>query len=259
MKKTGLPILFLVFVTVISFSCKKEEQKPKEDVSLAKKYARYPAWVYKDVEQKKTLALLAKAEPVDLLGTEKLQVKNSDIEMSKVKLSDDSIGYIKSSLLADKPIVFIEDTKCHVRNNIGSKVYHTIPRGTIGFVISEKGEWVQIFVGSIIEGSSKKWIDEKWINGGYSTDQNLVLDARAYEDVCAILNAGPEKLTSKKLDEVKEKLDQLAGATNLFSELAKTKREELDKMQKMLAGDSPETPLTEDKKEPNSTDKNPGE
>jgi lipoprotein LenA len=209
--KKGL--LFLCALIMIT-GCGKKTSTESEDVSLAKKYARYRVVVYQDQTMKKDLTVLNKTEPVDLLSEEKVSLKGKQTDISKVKLTDDTIGYVLSGTLADKPVVFIEDTKAHVRNNIGSKIHATIPRGTIGFITGEKAQWIQVYAGKI-EG---KWISDKWVKTGFTTDETVLLEARQYEDAC-------EKLDKNSSDkEAMEKLTELKDSSaSIFKSLAQEK------------------------------------
>jgi len=135
---------------ILSPGCKKEKQEAGE-TPLAKKYARYKVQVYQDKDLGKWAATLEKAEAVDLLKEEKyLSPKNKAYDISYVKLADDKKVYMESRHLADRPIVFTdEEAKVYVRPSISSKVYGRVPRGTIGFIVDEKAEWVQVFVGKV--------------------------------------------------------------------------------------------------------------
>lgn len=231
---TGAIILFM------SIGCKKSE-KEKEEVSLAKKYAKWNIRVYKTNNLKKQLTFLSKGEPMDLLATEEVPKKGKTIEVGKVKLTDDTVGYVKISEVGDRPIIFTENTRAYFRNNKSSKVYFEIPKGTMAFVISEKGHWVQIFIGNVYyESGKKKWVDKKWVSGGFTEQTDLIPDARNYENSMRILNASDS--TEKQVDNAKNTLKKLLGSGNIFSELAK----ELLQEQTIKEGDSPET-IIEDK------------
>ncbi len=209
-------IILLLLVTAVALAgCKKEKTSKEKDVVLEKKYARYAIRVYQDREMTKWLATLSKTEPVDLLGTSEIMIKNKKITLAEVKLSDDKKGFMNASNLADRPVVFTADTKAHVRNNTGSMVAGTIPRGHIGFITAEKGEWVQIYAGKI----NGKWITRHWVKSGFSGDENLVLEARTYEESKAVLDN--ENASEEKRKEAKEKLKDLEGSsTSFFKELA---------------------------------------
>ncbi len=220
---------------LVSTGCKKGEKK-KEDVSLAKKYAKWSIRVYKTNNLKKQITFLSKGEPMDLLATEKSPGKGKPVEVAKVKLTDDTVGYVKISEVGDRPIIFTEKTKAYFRNNESSKVYFEIPRGTMAFVISEKGHWVQIFAGNVYyESGKKKWVDKKWVNGGFTEQPDLIPDARNYENSVRILNGADS--TEKQVNEAKDVLKKLLDSGNLFSELAK----EILSEQSLKEGDSPET------------------
>ncbi len=244
--KKNLALLGTILL-LISTGCKKGDEK-KEDVSLAKKYAKWSIRVYKTKDLKKQITFLSKGEPMDLLATEKSDIKGKKQELAKVKLTDDTIGYVRMSEVGDRPIVFTEKTKSYYRNNESSKVYFEIPKGTMAFVISEKGHWVQIFIGNVYyENGKKKWVDKKWVKGGFSEEQSLIPDARNYENSVRILDVSSS--SEKQLKDAKDSLKKLLDTGNLFSELAKDKLAELA----MREGDTPETVI--EKKEPVITEK----
>jgi len=216
----NLIVLFAI-AAVIATGCKKGDKQKEE--SLAKKYAKFQVLVYKDKNLKERLAVLSKAESVDLLGEEKfINEKKMQVELSNIKLSDDSTGYTLSSNLADKPIVFTEDTKVHDRNNIGSRVSATVPKGTIAFIIEEKGGWVKIYAGKI----GDQWIADKWAKGGFNSDENLILDAKTFEEASTALKKGSEG--KKEYDEALNKLKELSKSSTLFGNLAREKLDEIE-------------------------------
>lgn len=197
--------------------CNKGGDKQKLDVAPGDiiKYAKFTTSVYKEQELKTWAATLSKTEPVKLVETINVPLKGTATEVSKVKLSDNTVGYILTKNLGDKPVVFIEDTKAYVRNNASSKVYAIIPKGTIGFVIQENAEWVQVYVGQL-EG---KWITQQWVNGGYTAEIPRVQEAKLFEESAAIL-----KNASSKPDQVKQaqaNLKDLSNSTGIFAELAR--------------------------------------
>jgi hypothetical protein len=213
MKKIMIALIAMMFI--IPCGCKKGGITGK-DSTLAKKYAKYKVQVSKDKELKIWLATLEKAEDVSLLEEEKyINPTGKTTEISKVKLADDSIGYIEPKHLADSPVVFTADTKAFVRPTSGSSIYAVIPKGELGFVIAEKGLWVQIYVGKINE----KYITQQWVEGGYNNDPNLVLEAKQYAGAIAALN---EK-DAEKAAQAKSVLEKLAESNSVIAELAKSK------------------------------------
>ena len=144
-------IALIAVSLIIPYGCKKKEEK--KDVPIAKKYAKYRITIRKDKDLKNWLATIEKAEEVDLLSEEEQATMQKGrkviLSIAKVKLADDSIGYIESRHLADKPIVFTTETNAYIRPTSGTKVRAKIPAGTIGFIIAEKGNWVQVFCGKI--------------------------------------------------------------------------------------------------------------
>lgn len=220
----------LAILPFLLFACKKPEKKP----DMVKKYAKYAIAVYEDQTLKKWMATLSKAEGVEFDPAAVIvQPRGEDI--AQVTLSDGKTGYTQLKHFADAPVVFVEDTKCHDRNNPASRVFATIPKGAIGFIVDEKGEWIQVFVGNV----GGKWITRQWVRGGYSTDETLLIDAKIYEEAMSVL-ANPAAKESQK-EEAKEKLEDLASSPRLFSDLASKKLAEME--------GTPETPVEEAPKE----------
>ena len=205
----------MALLIILPVSCKKGSNTGK-DLAVGKKYAKYKVAVNKDKELKTWLATLEKAEDVSLIEEEKIADKSGKaIEISKVKLADDSVGFIESRHLADIPIVFITDTRAFERPTSGSSVYAVIPKGELGFIIGEKGLWVQVYVGEL----NKKHITKHWVESGYSKEQKLVLEAKEYAAAVAGLNDKDQD----KVKQAKSMLETLAGGTSAISELAKKK------------------------------------
>jgi uncharacterized protein YgiM (DUF1202 family) len=180
------------------------------------KYAKFSTAVYKDQELKTYAATLSKTEPVKLVETLNVPLKGAATEVSKVKLSDNTVVFVLAKNLGDKPVVFTEDTKAYVRNNASSKVFAIIPKGTIGFVLQENAEWMQVYVGQI-EG---KWITSQWVNGGFSAEAARIQEAKLYEESAAIL-----KNSASKPDQIKQaqaNLQDLSNSTGIFAEMAKS-------------------------------------
>jgi lipoprotein LenA len=230
------------FALIATLACKKKDGEKPGSAEFPKKYAMYQSGVYKDKELKEWLATLEKAESVQMLGEEKyLNRKNVQLDLLKIKLADDKEGYIEAKHLADRPIVFIDDNiRAFVRPDTGSKVFATIPRGTIAFITDEKAAWVKVYVG-IMDG---KWLTGHWVKGGYSADEQMVVEAKEYEGACALLKeTKPEKM-EKAMKAAREKFDELAKGSSMIAELAKIKLQELDgasapEVKKQSAGDVP--------------------
>jgi hypothetical protein len=213
MKKITIALIAIMFI--IPCGCKKGGLTGK-DSTLAKKYAKYRVQVNKDKELKTWLATLEKAEDVSLLEEEKYTNSiGKTTEISKVKLADDSIGYIEPKHLADSPVVFTADTKAFVRPTSGSSIYAVIPKGELGFIIGEKGLWVQIYVGKI----NDKFITQQWVEGGYSNDPNMVLEAKQFASAVNSLNDKDQE----KVAQAKSVLETLSEGNSIFAELAKIK------------------------------------
>jgi hypothetical protein len=213
MKKITIALMAMMFI--IPCGCKKSGLTGKDSV-LAKKYAKYRVNVSKDKDLKTYLATLEKAEDVGLLEEEKYTDPNGKTtEISKVKLADDTIGYIEPKHLGDSPVVFTADAKVFVRPTSGSAIYAVIPKGELGFIIAEKGLWVQVYVGK----SGDKFISQQWVEGGYSNDPKLVLEAKQYGAAIAAMN----DKDAEKAAQAKSVLESLADGNSPIAELAKDK------------------------------------
>lgn len=211
---------FCVFILSIllffTFSCKKEASEKVESPTV-KKYATLRISVYKDKELKNWAATLEKAEEINFISEEKVLLpdkKNNEIVVAKVKLADDTIGYTNAKYLADRPIVFIEDAKLHIRPTVTSSVYTTVPKGTLGFITSEKDGWVEVFIGYLPNG---KWVEGKWANTGYDDDIGLVVDAARYEKALNLLNDTSKPDNRKQAETI---LHELSEKQNIIGELA---------------------------------------
>jgi len=161
--------------------------------------------------------------------------------------------------------VFTEDAKAFRKNNKASKVYATIPKGTVGFVLEQKGsKWSKIYIGTIYANTeNKKWIDNKWVkNSTYIVNEDLALTGRDFEEAKTILNSTSEKITEKQKKEAKENLKSIVEnqESGMFIQMAQnelnkfedgnkssnenaeeTTREEIEKNQS-----KEKTPITED-------------
>lgn len=215
MKKVFYVLSLLCLSFILIQGCKKGE-KQAMDVAPGDivKYAKYSSAAYKDQELKTWGATLAKTEPVKLVETLNVPVKGGTVEVAKIKLSDNTILYIAPKNLADKPVVFIEDTKAYIRNNASSKVFAIIPKGTIGFVLQENADWIQVYVGQL----DGKWITAQWVNSGFTAEDARIQEAKLYEESAAILKNPASKADQKKLAE--ENLKNLSTSTGIFAEMA---------------------------------------
>ncbi len=210
-------VAIIAIALILPSGCKKEEEE-KAESPIAKKYAKYRVAVRKDKDLKNWLATLEKAEAVDLLTEEKyVNEKGKQFNLSKVKLADDSEGYIESRHLADKPIVFITETRSFIRPTSGTRVYMKIPAGTIGFIIGEKGNWVQIYIGQIMG----KWLTKQWVEGGYTTDGTILQEAKELETAMNLIKK------DETMDKGVEKLKELADGTSEIAMIAQDKLKEL--------------------------------
>jgi hypothetical protein len=213
MKKSVLSIILAIAVSAI-VACKDQGSKGLPTNEGPIKYARVAVSVFKDEGLAAWGSNLSKTEPVILLETLKVQIKGTETEVAKIKLSDGNIFYVNMRHLADKPVVFVEDTKAYVRNNISSRVFAIIPRGTIGFVTQEMDGWVQIYAGQI----DGKWITQQWVNGGFTEEETKIREAKNYEESIAILNnrASKQDQISRALAVLKD----MSNSSGMFAEMA---------------------------------------
>ena len=209
-----LSILFLGIALIQG--CKKSDKQGVDPASGELiKYAKFATAAYKDQELKTWGATLAKTEPVKLQETLSVPVKGKPAEIAKVKLSDNTVLYVLAANLADKPVVFVEDTKAYERNNASSKVYAIIPKGTIGFILQENAEWIQVYIGQL-EG---KWITKQWVNSGFTAEEIRVHEAKLFEESAAILRNTASKPDQKKQAEAN--LKDLSLSTGIFADMAR--------------------------------------
>ncbi|MCL1911054.1 MAG: hypothetical protein FWG13_02480 [Leptospirales bacterium] len=209
-------LLTALIFSLAMFACKQEEPKQPVDSSpaIVGKCAKYAVNVYKDKERTAWRATLSKAEKVDLLSVEIItNNKGAVAEVALVKLSDGSEGYLETKHLADRAVVFTTDTSAYQRNNTGSRVTLTIPAGTLGFVIEEKAEWLQVYLGQI----DNVWRNQEWVNSGFSTEADLITEAKLYEEALAVLKNKDAKESDRGA--AIKKLDGLKTSA-LFSEKA---------------------------------------
>lgn len=211
--------LFICF----SFNCKKNDDGDgRADGFLAKKYAKYSVAVKKETGLKTWLATLEKGEDVDLLKEETISPKKGvRLNISRIKLAGGEEGYVESRHLADRTIVFTEDTPAFIRPTMGSRLHLKIPRGTIAFVVGEQANWVKIFAGKI----QNTWVTDQWVQGGYTSDPQLLLTARIYESALNLLTAGKKGDRENGL----KKLAEIGEGATMFAELARGKIAEGEK------------------------------
>lgn len=216
MKKFFYSFTILFLSLILIQGCKKSDKQGLDPASgEVLKYAKFATAAYKDQELKTWGATLAKTEPVKLMETLNVPVKGKPAEVAKVKLSDNTVLYVLAGNLADKPVVFIEDTKAYERNNASSKVYAIIPKGTIGFVLQENAEWIQVYIGQL-EG---KWITKQWVNSGFTAEEIRVHEAKLFEESAAILKNAASKPDQKKQAEAN--LQDLSLSTGIFADMAR--------------------------------------
>ena len=215
-------LMMLMCSLMLPWGCKRDSAQQSPDEAVAKKYAKYRVAVQKEKELKTWVATLEKGEGVDLLGEEKIITpRGKEIDVSRVRLADDKIGFVPTGHLADKVIIFTKESKAFIRPTIGTRVHAVIPPGTIGFVIGEKANWVQVYIGKVKGG----WITSQWVNEGFVSDPQALIDARSYENALELIASGNE---SKKTA-AKDKLTEISQGGSVMAEIAMKKLEELNK------------------------------
>ncbi len=213
-------LTIIIALAVIAPSACKKEEKAEPAKAEIKKYAKFRAAVYKEPELKSWLATLEKAEDVSIIAEENVADSKGKIStVAKVKLADDSQGYINPSYLAEAPVVFVQETKAFVRPTIGSTIRATIPAAELGFITSEKDGWAKVYVGEL-PGGKKVYSD--WVNGGYSTDPKLILEAKQYHN--AVEKAGKDSTRAAAL----ETLKTLSEGSSVIAVIAKDKLAEIE-------------------------------
>jgi len=214
--------MFFSLLLIIAFApgCKKDPVAVNNE-PLATKYAKYRTSAYSDQILSKWAANLEKGEPVELLAEMKTKKGKKDIVTSKVKLSDETIVYVDPKSLAVKPLVFtVKNTPVYDRNNAASGIYAVIPSGTVGFVIDEKADWVQVDIGKI----GDKQVYGKWVKEGFNTDPDVVADAVSIERIKNILTD-----TAKgDKEEAMTLLRSIAAKTTPAGDIAKEELERLE-------------------------------
>lgn len=210
----------LVCLALIVFSgaifCKKGPSEQPRDVVLAKKYAKYRVAVRKEAELKTWIATLEKGEDVDLIQEIEVADKaGKKSTIAKVRLAEGTVGFLEARHLADKVIVFIEETPVFVRPTMGSRVHCKVPKGTIAFVVGEQANWVKVYAGKV----GDVWLTEQWVQGGYSADQQIILSARIYEQALDLLASSKE--SDRKAG--KQKLEELSQGEGLIASLSREK------------------------------------
>jgi len=216
MKHKAVIILQLISLAVLLACGKGGADKPGLNLSEGPvKYARATVSVFKDQDLKTWGSNLSKTEPVTLLETLKVQIKGAETEVAKIKLSDGTVVFVSMKNLADKPVVFMEDTKAYVRNNASSKVYAVIPKGTIAFVVQEMGDWAQIYAGQI----DGKWITQQWVNGGYTSEDARIQEAKNFEEAASVIKDSKTKPDQKA--QAFAVLKEFSESQGIFSETAR--------------------------------------
>ncbi len=222
MKKSLLLLAVICITSILFVSCKKQETPVIQDDAagqsatvLTNKCAKYRVSVFKDQEMKKWLATLNKGEMVSVLEEITLPKENDkEILISKIKLSDDTEGFIKSDYLALKAVVInMDNVNAYERNNTTSKSKAVLPKGYIAMVDSEKANWIQIS-GSPLEDKKNVW--KLWIQEGFSEDPELIQDAVMLESAREVFSGVKEG----DKEEAKKQIELLSKKANIIAEAA---------------------------------------
>ena len=212
----------ILMMASVLVACKgqKQEEPVVEEPTSEQKFAKFRIGVSENPDLKKSFTVLAKAEAIEQL--EVLPSEDPDKAVAKIKLSDDSIGYVKARHLGGQPVVFTQETKAFDRNNATSRVKQTIPVGSIGFIMDERKNWVKIYVGKIEDN----WVTDEWVEGGYEMNSDLLLEARDLEEARNTLL--DEKAKDEAKSEALEKLEKLKSSSTVIAQAAKEFAEELE-------------------------------
>lgn len=195
-----------------------ESETEETQPVLDEKVAMYRAAVYKDPKQSDWLATLNKGEQVMLVEVldEPVKLKGKDETIAKVRLSDDTEGYIRERYLADKAIVITdEEVPVFARNNKTSGQSGSLPLGAIAFVVEQKANWLKVTAGD-------HKIYNKWIESGYSENRELITDAVLVEENGMIVR-GEKDGTYETARGI---LEDIAAKNNELSDIAKEYLEE---------------------------------
>jgi lipoprotein LenA len=213
-------VIVMTAALVLGACCSKDGGS-SSDTPIARKFARYTAPVYRDREFTQWLTALEKGESVDLLTEEKYTTQGKQAKtLSKIRLSDDKVGYTESAHLADGVVVFTaDDVKTFQRPNAGAPLGTPVAKGTIGFITEEKADWVKVFTWR----PGDKWGSEQWVKEGFSANESLVRDAREYEKALTLLVEA--KKSSR--DKARETLTELAAGDSVIAALAKKRLDRL--------------------------------
>lgn len=222
--------ILLLLLVALAVSCSQGEKQTsqeaapsekKEEVALDERAAMYRASVYKDKEHNDWLATLNKAEQVVLLEevSEEVEIKGKKEKLARVRLSDDSEGYIRMRYLADKAVVITDDeVPVFNRNNKTSGQHSVLPKGTVAFVVDQKANWLKVTVGELSDGTK---VYNRWIEKGYSEDRGLVSDAVRIEDAGKILSGekdGDTEAAHFILEELANKGNEMSFVAQAYLE-----------------------------------------
>jgi hypothetical protein len=192
------------------------EVQNSEQVALDERVSMYRASIYEQPEQTDSLAVLNKGEQVVLIEELKdpITIKQREEKIAKVRLSDDTEGYIRSRYLALRAVVITKaDTPFYARNNKSSGQGGVLPLGTVAFVVDEKANWVKITAGKLPNGT-EVW--GRWIDDGFSEDPALIADALQIETLSKIVTGE----TDGDADAAVKMLENIVSKGNAMSYVA---------------------------------------
>ncbi len=151
------------------------------------------------------------------------------MQVAKVRLAGGTEGYVETRHLADKTIVFTEETPVFIRPTMGSKMHVKLPKGTIAFVVGEQADWVKVYAGKIQD----KYVSEQWVQGGFSADQAVILEARILEGAISQASSGKADERTGGL----AKLRELGEGAGMFADIARLKLIDLEKSETPAEGE----------------------
>lgn len=215
-----------LLILLIHTGCNKEKSEDIPDGAdsveeshssmIGKAVAMYRAAVYKDAEHKNWLATLNKGEQVEIIEeiSTPVMIQGKENTVSKIRLSDNSIGYVRSNYLARDIIAIIEDNvPVYTRNNKASGLQGRLPLGTLAFILEENGKWIKITAGQLPDGAK---IYSRWLDSGYTREKDTISQAILIDQATGILSGK----TKGDKEEAKNSLEEIANSEGILAGVA---------------------------------------
>lgn len=201
---------FTNYLVILLFliSCSSENNKQKTDSDSVEKNA-ICIWDnagIRDIPSKsgKWLASLALGEKVSLMGHVEVDSADNNREFYKIKLSDNSEGWVQSYLIVPDGKVAItkEEAKIYKRADLLTGTNKSFEKMDMLVIISEKGEWMEVL--------GKKRVKSGWVKSDNITSDPI--------DVSFAILAG-KALAIKDHKKQSESLNELIGNPDFESSI----------------------------------------